>query len=286
MTTTSTRSASFLGVGIGLRPQHQTELLAAGDLASGGIDFLEAIAENFMVPGGRPPRVLAALRERVPLVLHGVSLNIGSADALDATHLDALAELTNRFAPAWFSDHLCWTGVAGRSLHDLLPLPLTESSLAHVVARVARVQERLGRRIALENVSSYLAYRDDALPEETFLAEVARRADCGILLDVNNVYVSAANHGFDAREYLARIPVDRVRQVHLAGHTVASTHLIDTHDAPVCDGVWQLYADACTRFGPVATMIERDAAIPPLDELLTELERARAIARLGMAVAA
>lgn len=274
--------APFLGVGVGLRPQHYPEVLAAADPARLGVDFFEAISENYMVPGGRPPRVLEEVRASFPVVLHGVSLNVGSADALDTGYLDELAALAKRFEPAWISDHLCWTGVGGHNLHDLLPLPYTEAALAHVAERVARVQDRLGRRIALENVSSYFAYQQDAKPEWEFLARIAERADCGILLDVNNVFVSAHNHGFDAERYLAAIPPGRIFQIHLAGHCEEGPLLIDTHDHPVRDEVWALFESAVRRLGPVTTLIEWDDHIPEFAVLAAEAARAREIlARLA-----
>ena len=263
-----------LGYGLGLRVEHYEELLA-GDAP---IDWLEVLSENYMVDGGRPLDWLARFRERWPLVLHGVSLSIGGSDPLDRDYLARLSALARFAQPAWISDHLCWTGVDGTNLHDLMPLPYTEEALAHVVARVTQVQDTLGRRIALENVSSYVAFHDSQMGEAQFLAEVARRADCLILLDINNVHVSARNHGFDARDYLATIPVDRVQQFHLAGHEDDGDLIIDTHDAPIVDSVWSLYADAVRRFGPVSTLIERDDHIPPLAELIAELDRARATA--------
>jgi uncharacterized protein (UPF0276 family) len=267
----------FLGVGVGLRTAHYARILETGSPAALGVDFFEAISENYMIPGGRPLRVLGEVRARFPLVLHGVSLNVGSADPLDAGYLAELAALARRFEVAWLSDHLCWTGVGGRNLHDLLPLPYTEAALAHVAERVRRVQDALGRRIALENVSSYFAYRADAMPEWEFLARVAERADCGILLDVNNVFVSAHNHGFDAERYLAAIPAERVFQIHLAGHSEQGELLIDTHDHPVRSEVWALYASALRRLGPISTLIEWDDQIPELETLAAEAARAREI---------
>jgi uncharacterized protein (UPF0276 family) len=212
------------------------------------------------------------------VVLHGVSLSIGSSDPLDETYLQSLKQLAQRIEPAWISDHLCWTGVAGKNLHDLMPLPYTEEAIEHVAGRVRQVQDFLGRRILLENVSSYVEFRQSCMSEWEFLTEVCRRADCLILLDVNNIYVSAFNHGFDALDYLNGIPVDRVRQMHLAGHDHCGTHIIDTHDAAIVDPVWSLYKAALRRFGVVSTMIERDDHIPPLTELLLELDQARRIA--------
>jgi uncharacterized protein (UPF0276 family) len=230
-----------------------------------------------MVGGGRPLRILEQVRDAAPLVLHGVSLNIGSADPLDEAYLDSLAALCARYEPSWVSDHLCWTGQGGHNLHDLLPLPYTETVQRWVADRVRRVQERLGRRIALENVSSYAAFAVDSMPEWEFLAGVAERADCGILLDVNNVFVSAHNHGFDADEYLAAMPPSRVFQIHLAGHTDEGALLIDTHDHPVCDEVWALYERALQLVGPVSTLIEWDDHIPDWDDLVAEAEKARSI---------
>jgi uncharacterized protein (UPF0276 family) len=269
--------APCLGVGIGLRAAHYSEILSASEPASLGVDFFEALSENYMETGGRPLRALGEVGERFPLVLHGVSLNVGSADPLDGAYLDELASLAARTRPAWITDHLCWTGVGGRNLHDLLPLPYTEASLGYVAERVKRVQDRLGCRIALENVSSYFAYASDAMPEWEFLARVAEQADCGILLDVNNVFVSAHNHGFDARDYLAAIPPERVFQIHLAGHSEEGALLIDTHDHPVRAEVWDLFESAVRRIGPVSTLIEWDDHIPPLQAVAAEAARARAI---------
>jgi uncharacterized protein (UPF0276 family) len=261
--------ASHLGHGIGLRREHYEALLHQPPR----VDWLEAITENFMVPGGNPRRVLRAVRERWPVVLHGVSLSIGSVDPLDMRYLDELAALADEIEPAWISDHLCFTGVDGVNAHDLLPLPYTEEALAHVVHRVGRVQERLGRQILLENPSSYITYAESTIPEWQFLAEVAEQADCGILLDVNNVYVSAHNHGFDPRRYLAGIPAERVGQFHLAGHRDMGDWLLDSHDHPVPEPVWALYRDAVEYFGARATLIEWDEEVPPLATLVGEAER-------------
>jgi uncharacterized protein len=270
--------APFLGVGVGLRPVHYPEIFARADANEPiGVDWFEALSENYMVAGGRPRRILRDIRALAPTVLHGVSLSIGSTDPLDRTYLDTLRALASEVDAAWVSDHLCWTGVAGANIHDLLPIPYSEAALQHVVERVGRVQDQLRRRIALENVSSYLSYHDDAMTEWEFLAEVATRADCGILLDVNNVFVSAHNHGFDADVYLAGIPPERVFQFHLAGHSEEPPLLIDTHDHPVRAEVWALFERAVQRFGPVSTLIEWDDHIPPYARLLEEAERARAI---------
>jgi uncharacterized protein (UPF0276 family) len=260
----------FLGHGIGLRPPHYAEVVATRP----PVDWFEVISENFMVEGGNPRRVLRAVRERYPVVLHGVSLSLGSVDPLDQRYLDRLAALAAEVEPAWVSDHLCWSSFGGHTGHDLWPLPFTEEALDHVARRVSQVQERLGRRILVENVSSYLQFTASTMTEWEFLAALCRRADCGLLLDVNNVYVSAHNHGFSAEEFLRGIPPERVGQMHLAGHSDAGTHLLDTHDHPVCDPVWELYRRAVARFGPVATLIERDDHIPPLAELVAESQRA------------
>ncbi|HVV48277.1 MAG TPA: DUF692 domain-containing protein [Polyangia bacterium] len=264
-----------LGQGLGLRPPFY-EAAAAGRAP---VDWWEVISENFMVEGGNPRRVLRAARAHRPLVLHGVSLSLGSTDPLDARYLDRLAALAAEIEPAWISDHLCWSSFGGHSAHDLWPLPFTEEALAHVAARVARVQERLGRRILVENVSSYLTYRHSTLSEPAFLTALAERADCGLLLDVNNVFVSAHNHGFDPVAFLDALPPARVGQFHLAGHSVLPPHLLDTHDHPVCEGVWDLYRQAVARFGNVATLLERDDRIPPLEDLCAESRRAAEIAR-------
>jgi uncharacterized protein (UPF0276 family) len=269
-----------LGHGLGLRPMHYPALL--GEFR-GSVSWLEALTENYLVPGGPPLHHLDRIRQHYPLVLHGVSLSIGGTDPLDERYLREVKALADRVAPAWISDHLCWTGVDGLNLHDLLPLPFTEAALRHVVSRVQHVQERLGRRFVLENVSSYVSFAGADMTEWEFLSEVAHRADCLLLLDVNNVYVSSVNHGFDALAYLRGIPVERVQQFHLAGHRRQGAQLIDTHDQPVPEAVWSLYASAVERFGPVSTMIERDDNIPELPELLAELDRARSIASTAVA---
>ncbi len=269
--------------GLGLRTDHYEPF--ATDPPE-GVEWLEILTENFMVPGGRPLHWLDRIRERRPVVMHGVSLSIGSTDPLDESYLDQLAALARRVQPLWISDHLCWTGIASRNLHDLMPLPCTEEAIDHVVERIGRVQDRLGRRLVLENVSSYVEYTDSTVPEWQFVAEVARRSDCLLLLDVNNIHVSAFNHGFDPLAYLDAIPADRVQQIHLAGHDHRGDFIIDTHDAPVAEPVWALYAAAVQRFGPVATMIERDDRIPPLETLVDEIGQARAVARAALAAGA
>jgi uncharacterized protein len=262
-----------LGHGIGLRPKHYGRFLAEAP----PIAWVEAISENFLAPGGRPYAVLEKVRRDVPVVLHGVSLGIGSVDPLDERLLGALRALANRLEPTYVSDHLCWGRHGGRYAHDLLPLPYTEEALAHVVSRVNQVQDVLGRQILLENVSSYVAFASSTMQEWEFLASIAEEADCGVLLDVNNVYVSARNHGFDPDAYLAGIPVDRVGQFHLAGHSDHGTYVLDTHDAPVVDAVWELYRSALRRFGRVPALIEWDDHIPELERVIEESDRARAV---------
>jgi uncharacterized protein (UPF0276 family) len=215
--------------------------------------------------------------------MHGVSLSIGSTDPLDRDYLNQLKTLAQRVEPVWMSDHLCWTGAHGTNMHDLLPLPYTEEAIRHVVSRVEQVQEFLGQRILLENVSSYITYQESTMTEWEFLREIVERADCSILLDVNNIYVSSFNHHFDPLEYLNGIPIERVQQFHLAGHSHMGTHIIDTHDAPVVDSVWSLYTHAVRRFGRISTMIERDDSIPPYEELVAELDHARALANTALA---
>ena len=274
--------SSSLGFGLGLRVDHYEAILADNPR----VDWFEALTENYLVPGGKPLDYLMRIRERYPLVMHGVSMSIGSTQPLDRNYLAQVKSLAARVEPQWISDHLCWTGIAGRNMHDLLPLPYTEEALANVVERVRTVQDVLGRRILLENVSSYVTYRDSQVTEWEFLSEIARRADCLILLDVNNIYVSSVNHEFDPLDYLNAIPVDRVQQIHLAGHENHGDYLIDTHDHPVPDPVWELYSAALRRFGSVSTMIERDANIPPLEELCDELDAARQLAERTLARAA
>ncbi len=263
-----------LGFGLGLRTQHYQEILDSDP----SVDWFEALTENYLVPGGKPLYYLEAVRARYPVVLHGVSLSIGSADPLNRGYLTQLKMLADRIEPAWISDHLCWTGLNGRNLHDLLPLPYTEEAVVHVSDRIRAVQDYLGCRLLIENVSSYLTYTDSCMSEWEFLSAVAGRADCLILLDINNIYVSSFNHDFDPRDYLQGVPVERVQQFHIAGHRNHGEYLVDTHDEPVIDPVWQLYAEGCRRFGAVSTLIERDDSIPPLAELLEELDHARRIA--------
>lgn len=260
----------FGGFGLGLRRPHYREFLE-GKVP---VDFIEVISENFMVDGGRALRILRQVRENYPVVLHGVSMSIGSAHGIDGDYLARLAQLASSIDPLWVSDHLCWTRTSAHNSHDLLPLPLTSEAMQVVCDNVDRAQEALGRPMLFENPSSYLTFPEDEMAEWEFLAEMSRRTGCYLLLDVNNIYVSACNHGFSVEDYLNGIPAERVRQIHLAGHTPGAI-LVDTHDRPVCDAVWSVFEAAMSRVGPVAVMIERDGAIPPLEELLGELDRAR-----------
>ena len=266
-------SPPALGHGIGLRTRHFAQFMAERP----AVDWVEAVTENFMAPGGRPISVLEKVRGELPVVLHGVSLAIGSVDPLSETYLDELARIVKRIQPAMVSDHLCWGTHRGQYVHDLLPLPYTEESLAHVASRVSQVQERLGRKIFLENPSSYVAFKDSTLAEWEFLTELARRTGCGILLDVNNVYVSSRNFGFDPVAYLAGIPAEMVGYFHLAGHSDKGKYLLDSHDHSVPAPVWELYREAVRRFGRVPSLVEWDDAIPPLEEVVAESRRAAAI---------
>lgn len=274
MTEPDRKTAPSPGFGLGLRPDHYPDFLREPQ----PVDWLEIISENYMVPGGKPLAMLDAIRADYPMVMHGVSLSIGSDEPLDMDYLAALKALERRVEPLWISDHLCWTGINAHNTHDLLPLPYDAPALDCVVENIGRVQDYLGRRILIENPSSYVTFRSSDRSEWEFLAEMAGRADCLLLLDVNNIYVSARNHGFDPEDYLAGLQVDRIQQIHLAGHSDMGDYVIDTHDADVCDAVWDLYASAIRRFGSVATMIERDDAIPPLADVLAELDCARALA--------
>ena len=269
------------GFGLGLRSQHYADFQGAPQR----VDWLELLSDNYMVPGGKPLVMLDRIRANYPVVMHGVALSIGAADGVDETYLDALVQLADRVQPLWISDHLCWTGVHGRVLHDLYPLPYSEGALDVVVRNVQRVQERLKRSLVLENVSSYVSFGASSMSEWEFISTVCARTGCRLLLDVNNIHVSSVNHGFDAHAFLRGIPADRVQQIHLAGHTDHGDHIIDTHDHPVAESVWALYAEALRLCGPVATMIERDDHIPPLTELVAELDHAREIAVSALAPA-
>jgi len=272
----------FGGFGLGLRRTHYDDFLI-GEVP---VDFVEVISENYMIEGGRQMRILEAVRSRLPVIIHGVSMSIGSARGLDKDYLAKLKRLERRIEPLWVSDHLCWTRSSAHNSHDLLPMPLTQEALAAVCDNIDHAQETLGRAMLFENPSSYLTFPDDEMSEWEFLAEMTRRTGCYLLLDVNNIYVSARNHGFSEDDYLAGLPLDRVRQIHLAGHDPATPDrniIIDTHDREVADGVWALYEKALGMIDqPVATMIERDDHIPPLPELLSELDRARGIAEKAL----
>jgi hypothetical protein len=259
-----------LGIGIGLRASHFGEILSHWPK----LDWFEVLSENYMDTGGRPLFVLDQVAERYPVALHGVSLSIGSTDPLDREYLRKLRALAERTQARWISDHLCWTGVLGRNTHDLLPLPYDEATLRHVVARVRQAQDLLERPLAIENPSSYLAFAASTMSEWEFLSRLAEEADCALLLDVNNVYVSAFNHGFEAERYVDAIPKDRVVQYHLAGHTNKGTHILDTHSGPALDAVWALYARASARTGPVSTLFEWDEAVPSFDEVAKEAAKA------------
>jgi len=269
-------------VGIGLRQPHYREAFERRP----ALGFVEVHSENFFHDGGASLHALERARERWPVSLHGVGLSLASADALSGSHLDKLARLVERVEPALVSEHLCWGGVGGVHFNDLLPMPYTRESLALMVERVGRVQERLGRTILVENLSAYVEFRDCEMTETAFLAELSRRSGCGLLLDVNNLYVNAVNFGFDPEARLAELPGAAIGEMHLAGHHVGEDCLVDTHDTRVCDAVWSLYASACRRFGPRPTLIEWDAKLPALDVLLDEAGRARDVAARCTAEAA
>ncbi len=270
-----TANRPFLGYGLGLRPDYYETILSEKP----DIDWFEVISENYMVDGGKPLYYLERIRADYPIAMHGVSLSIGGTDPLNQDYLHRLKRLAERCEPEWISDHLCWTGQGGHNMHDLLPLPYTEEAVKHVANRVRQVQDFLGRQILLENVSSYVNYCDSQLTEWDFFTAVVEEADCLMLFDINNVYVSAVNHQFDPLEYLYNVPPERVCQFHLAGHQNNGHYLIDTHDHPVIKPVWELYQKALIRFGPVSTLLERDDHMPPLVELMAELQQARNIGR-------
>jgi len=265
--------ADLTGFGLGLRPDHYTDFVAAPQ----AVDWLEILSDNYLVPGGKPLYYLERIRRDYPLAMHGVAMNLGSCDPLDRDYLKDIKQLADRIEPAIISDHICWTGVAGTHLHDLLPLPYTEESIRHVVDRIRQVQDFLGRRLTIENVSAYVQAKAP-MPEWEFVSAIADEADCDLLVDINNIYVSGRNHRFDPRRYLQALPPARMRQFHLAGHTDCGDYCIDTHDHPVCDDVWQLYRTAVQLFADVPVMIERDDRIPPLAELVDELAHARGVA--------
>lgn len=269
-----TNNRQFLGFGLGLRTDHFQYILDARP----SVDWFEILSENFMVKGGKPKYFLHAIRESYPMVMHGVSLSIGSTDKLNMDYLESLKKLANEVEPAWISDHLCWTSVDHRNTHDLLPLPYNEEAINHIVKRIHHVQNYLERPFLIENLSSYVTYKNSEMEEWEFLNKIVKEADCGLLLDINNIYVSARNHGFRAEDYIDAIDPDRVWQFHLAGHTDYGDYVIDTHDHEICDPVWELYCYALKRFGPISTMIERDDNIPEFPELHSELQIAKDIA--------
>ena len=271
-----------LGVGVGLRTVHYAHILEKKP----DVDFFEILSENYMDTGGRPQWVLEQVAERYPVVLHGVSLSIGGSDPLDRDYLRKLKSLAEATRARWVSDHLCWTGVAGRNTHDLLPMPLTEAALAHVTDRVKAVSDALGRPLFLENASTYAEFAASSMPEWEFFGRLMEAADCGMLLDVNNVYVSSFNHGFDPKRYIDAIDPSRVAQYHLAGHTNKGTHIVDTHNDYVIDPVWELYRRSVARTGRVATLLEWDADIPAFDVVHGEAQKARAFRGEEKAVAA
>lgn len=260
-----------LGFGLGLRTEHYNAILETKPQ----VDWFEALSENYMIPGGLPLNFLDRIRADYPVVMHGVSLSIGSTEPFDDGYLKDLKNLADRIQPAWISDHLCWTGVHGQNIHDLLPLPYTEETARHVAERVSIVQDYLGRQILLENVSSYASYVDSTMSEWEFISLISEQADCLLLLDVNNIFVSSYNHQFNPKAFIDGIPQHRVQQIHLAGHQNNGDYIIDTHDAPVIDPVWDLYGYAISKIGEVSTMIERDDNIPELDVLVQELQIAR-----------
>ena len=262
------------GFGLGLRTQHYNDFLDAPQ----PVDWLEVISDNYMVDGGKPLAILDRIRADYPMAMHGVSLSIGAIEGLNTEYLNWLKALEQRIEPMWVSDHLCWTGVHGRNLHDLMPLPFTHEALKVIERNVHRAQETLQRPLVLENVSSYVEFSTSEMTEWEFLTEICQSTGCNLLLDINNIYVSAFNHGFSPLDFINGVPVDSVIQFHLAGHQDNGSHLIDTHDHPVCDGVWDLYRQALHHFGAITTMIERDDRIPPLSELLAELDVARTLA--------
>jgi len=272
MTTPPAPAGARLGLGVGLRNRHFDHILSAEPR----VDWFEAISENFMDSGGWPRAVLRKIAERYPVVLHGVSLSIGSTDPLDGDYLKRLRALADEISARWVSDHLCWTGVLGTNSHDLLPLPLNEATLAHVAERVRRVQDALGRPLVLENPSTYARFRASTIDEHDFLRALCEATGCLLLLDVNNVYVSCFNAGTDPLAYLADFPFERVVQLHLAGHENCGTHIVDTHDRPVADAVWPLFALAWRRTGGAATLLEWDGDVPDFPTVHAEVLRARA----------
>jgi len=269
-----TNNRPFLGFGLGLRTDHYQHVIEKKPQ----VDWFEIISENYMVPGGKPLANLDKIRANYPMVMHGVSMSIGSTDPLNMQYLKDLKALIQRVEPFWYSDHLCWTHVKQTNSHDLLPLPYNEATIAHIVDRIGQVQDFIGRPMLIENLSSYVTYNESEMPEWQFFNDIAKRSGCYLLLDINNIFVSANNHHFAPVDYINGVDIDKVMQFHLAGHSYQGDMIIDTHDHDVCDPVWDLYAIALKRFGAVSTMIERDDNIPDFPELRAELAIAEKIA--------
>ncbi|KAA1155979.1 MNIO family bufferin maturase [Pseudoalteromonas fuliginea] len=265
----------FLGFGLGLRAPHFEQIIAEKP----AVDWFEIISENYFVAGGKPWHYLNKIRSDYPIVMHGVSMSIGSTDAINKDYLNQLKNTIQRVEPQWVSDHLCFTQVGGINSHDLLPMPYTTEALDHLANKISQVQDYLGREMIFENVSSYLTYNDSQMSEWEFLAQLHKQTGCKFLMDVNNVYVSARNHDFNAMDYLSAIPSKAIAQIHLAGHQDFGTHIIDTHDEDVPDAVWDLYAQYAKTLNPVSTMIERDDNLGSLDDLIIELEHAKTLVK-------
>lgn len=270
----ATMKKPYLGFGLGLRKEHYQAVIDTQPK----IDWFEIISENYMIDGGKPLYYLDKIRQDYPMVMHGVSMSLGSVDPINKDYLKQLKLLIDRVQPKWISDHLCWTGMAHKNMHDLLPLPYTEEAVNHMANKISQVQDYLGQQILVENLSSYITYKADTMAEWEYISAVCEKADCNLLLDVNNIYVSSYNHHFDPMDYINGIDPKRVWQHHLAGHTNDGNLILDTHDHDIVDPVWALYEKAAKTFGPVSTMIERDGNIPALEEVVNELNHARKIA--------
>jgi len=270
----SDQKLPYLGFGLGLRPNYYEEILTSKP----DLDWFEILTENYLIPGGKPLYYLDKIREHYSIVMHGVSLSLGSTDPLNWDYLNQVQELASRIEPVWISDHLCWTGVHGLNTHDLLPVPYTTEAIQHIVSRIQEIQDFLKRPFLIENVSSYLTYKQSEMSEWDFILEIVKQSGCYLLLDVNNVYVSSFNHNFDPMAYINSMPPGRVAQIHLAGHTNHGDYIIDTHNAPVIEPVWDLYEATIQRLGPVSTMIERDDNMPDFSELLSEINHAKRLA--------
>ncbi|HAT2104860.1 TPA: DUF692 domain-containing protein [Legionella pneumophila] len=270
----SDQKLPYLGFGLGLRPNYYEEILTSKP----DLDWFEILTENYLIPGGKPLYYLDKIREHYSIVMHGVSLSLGSTDPLNWDYLKQVQELASRIEPVWISDHLCWTGIHGLNTHDLLPVPYTTEAIQHIVSRIQEIQDFLKRPFLIENVSSYLTYKQSEMSEWDFILEIVKQSGCYLLLDVNNVYVSSFNHNFDPMAYINSMPPGRVAQIHLAGHTSHGDYIIDTHNAPVIEPVWDLYEATIQRLGPVSTMIERDDNMPDFSELLSEINHAKRLA--------